>query len=410
MLELLLYVYIAIFPLSQRIFNLLGEISVGSFHMGVGDAFYLLVFLVITLWAVRTPKLRVNYNYSITSLLRFLILGYMAARVYPFIVDLLILGKDYVEVMPFMVKNIMLFIPLYIISQKGFVLLRKKYLLASLLVSSLILMLSAIFNDFFAQALSFDLVIAESGDIRVRGLFGFGDGNSQAIYSVFVFAVLASNLELSQDSFWMAVVGFISAFVNTSLVASRGAFVSLILVVALIRWFRVKTTKKSILYTVLFLVAIVVATYFMREQLELVVFRMFESGTTQRDFDPSGDTGRLVSLLEGVQYVINRPRVLFWGDYFGNTFNLYGQTSHNWWVKAVLNAGIVGLLWVTVSFSWAFFRLRKSNLKILMTFMVASFSYPDYHLFILISLYFIYVLVSSNEKSNGSHVSRSVNS
>jgi hypothetical protein len=231
---------------------------------------------------------------------------------------------------------------------------------------------------------------------RAVGFINLGDGNSQALFSTFIFAFTLYALFEGFTNLLVVILAFIASFINVSYIASRGAFMAILLILLFSSWKNIKISKKNIRRILILIIILFIFVYFNKDKLSLVWFRLFESGITQRDLDPNAKTGRLVSAKEGIKYIQNNPIVLLYGD-VNSKFNLYGQTVHNGFIKSIHSIGIMGIIWIISFLLYIKKRIGKGYISLIIPFVISLLTLPDFAF--LYYLFYIVLYKKIEEKS-----------
>jgi hypothetical protein len=307
-------------------------------------------------------------------------------------------GRSIISLVSGLFKTVIKYFPLFLIAKGYSGKLDKGSIVKIMVFSSILLMTAAIFSDFIASRISMYRMLGAGGDLRVAGFLGLGNSNAQAIFSVFVLAVAISGFLDMQISLAYVVIAFFSCFMTVALTASRGGLLGMGLVIVLTKWVSFKTTPRSLGTVLMLLISVTLISYYLWDNLSLVLYRMFESGTTETDLDYRGDAGRLAMSLRGLEFLYDNPKVLLIGD-ISKQYNPGGQTVHNWIIHSVLSAGLWALAWIINGFRKYFLMNEGMRIIVIVPFLIAALSYPMYSMFVYLCLYLFYVDAQSINSS-----------
>jgi hypothetical protein len=225
---------------------------------------------------------------------------------------------------------------------------------------------------------------------RAMGFINLGDGNSQTIFCAYILSIVLYAFFNGYINSTIVIISFMSCFINIAFIASRGGLLTGILVILLNIGKHITFNKKTVFEISILISAIILFVYFNYQKLYYVSYRMLKSGVTQNDLDPKAKSGRLVSAIEGIDYIVENPNILLNGDTKAK-FNLYGQTVHNGFVKSIHYAGILGIVWVLYMLIYAQKKIGKGRLSIIIPFIISLLTLPDFY-FLYYLFYAIYYI------------------
>lgn len=395
MLNILIYLYLMLLPVSDRIFDLYSTIEMRGKSLNFADIFYsvILVLLIAGTRKSECPKRIIRY-------LNLLVIGGMLLLLYPRVIDYVVYRESLMVVLFAGIKVFVRYMPLVLIIHRYLNELSPRAVVAALTFSSMILALTSIFNDYLMSKFGIErlsaMEIYTTGTIRATGFISIGDGNSQAIFSTFVLALVLINFVHNKTGGVWVIIAFIASFFSVSLIASRGGFISLIAVLVFTQWRKVALTKRQFWYVLVLVVVIVVFTLRNQSMLETVRYRLFQSGVTQQDLNYKGGGGRLYGALAGIGYIFDNPNTFLVGD-IARGFSIgVGSTVHNGIIKSVHYAGLLALLWV-FGILINYFKVAKlHNVAIIIPFVISLFTLPDFIL--LLYLVYYYLLMYSKQQ------------
>ena len=385
MLNLLLYIYIIFLPLSDMLFNIIYNFNILGISINLIDILYILITFILVINKYKNNKLNNDNIYKYLFIGFTLIICYnpIIAFIYDNNIKLLLIS---------ILNCIFKYYPLILLIDNDKINLSAQKLIMCLTISSLIFMILAYNNEYFNDLIYSGYFTTEIGNRsipidRAVGFISLGDGNSQALFCTFIFAFTLYAFLEGFTNLLVVILAFIASFINVSYIASRGAFLALLLIILVNFRINIIISKIIIQRILMVIIILFIFTYFNKDKLSLVWFRIFESGITQLDLDPNAKSGRLASTKEGIKYIQNNPNVLLYGDVNGK-FNLYGQTVHNGFIKSIHSIGIMGIIWIISFLLYIKKKIGKGYISIIIPFVVSLLTLPDFAF-----LYYLFYIV-----------------
>ena len=398
LINLLTLIYIATMPISSVVFDVFAiQLPVfGTFSIIDTVRLLLIVLLILIPKRVSESYEPLSHDKWIKYFMFFLIILFM----YVIGKNNLILANDIQGFLKGVIKNSLFLTPAFLILYKRvFLSINYSSLNTAVLASSILLFLTVIFSNFFGSisGLEHQVSIAETGVIeRHTGNFVFGDINSMAAFQVMIMGFFLCMYRLERTTTLYVSIVTLIAVITVLLVISRGAMISIVLVFTIYFFQNIK--KRSTYKSVLLIFATLVVTFLLySDYYDAAVYRLVESGVTQKDLDVD-QRGRLASYIFFINNIGNNPEVLLYGD-TDNRLRFGRQTVHNAYLRMILIGGIVPFiifLYYNLKLGWLL--SRNEGLIIFIPLIIGMMTLPDYMsmvvLILLVSYYLMQLKVS----------------
>jgi len=386
--KVLLFIYIATFPVSSALFDAIA-LPLGDFgRVSLIDMSRF--FLVIGL--LNSNKFYGIKQKSIITQIGVFLLIIISYNLFK---NLFLGNTNGIQFTKSAFKVTLQYLPMLLLINKfSYHQLGDKFIYKSVLTASVLVLISMIFKKSISSfyGLSGSTFIIKELDVeRSSGYFALGDLNSMAIFQVMITAYFIIKMKLKKDCRYFVISSIIISLMTIGHTASRGAFVAIILMLFFIggKSTRVLNLLKYISLASFFLLIF----YFINPKFfEPVVYRFFESGTTEKDLDTRGNEGRIANMASFVEFALTHKDVLWIGD-VNRTFKFGNQTVHNAFLQMLSYAGIFAFaLFLYYNLKFIVEAWRNRLLAIYVPVFVGLMTLPDSgNIFYLILLWWSFL-------------------